>query len=190
MISLMAAAIHWAVNSLRLESGKHNDRQQLSAALHLSRVTGTIAKLDRLSRDVHFLVGLEKARVPFIATDMPEANEMVVGILAIVAQGERKMISDRTTAALAAANRRGARLGNPRGAKHLRKLRNDPAIAAVRANAASRADSLLPVIEEIRGAGITSAAAIADELNRRGILTPRDARWHPTSARRLLERLG
>jgi DNA invertase Pin-like site-specific DNA recombinase len=49
-----------------------------------------------LSRDAHFLLGLQKAGVSFVAADMPEANEMVVGIMAVVAQAERKMISKRT----------------------------------------------------------------------------------------------
>jgi DNA invertase Pin-like site-specific DNA recombinase len=52
--------------------------------------------LDRLSRDAHFLLGLQKAGVRFVAADMPEANEMVVGIMALVAQAERRMISERT----------------------------------------------------------------------------------------------
>ena len=72
-----------------------------------------IAKLDRLSRDAHFLLGLQKAGVKFVAADMPEANEMVVGIMALVAQAERRMISERTKAALQAAKARGVKLGNP-----------------------------------------------------------------------------
>jgi DNA invertase Pin-like site-specific DNA recombinase len=72
-----------------------------------------IAKLDRLSRDAHFLLGLQKAGVKFVAADMPEANEMVVGIMALVAQAERRMISERTKAALQAAKARGIKLGNP-----------------------------------------------------------------------------
>ena len=82
----------------------------------LCRVYGAtlvIAKLDRLSRDAHFLLGLQKADVRFVAADMPEANEMVVGIMAVVAQAERKMISERTKVALAAAKARGKRLGTP-----------------------------------------------------------------------------
>jgi DNA invertase Pin-like site-specific DNA recombinase len=73
-----------------------------------------IAKIDRLSRDAHFLLGLQKAGVRFVAADMPEANEMVVGIMAVVAQAERKMISARTKAALQAAKARRAKLGGLR----------------------------------------------------------------------------
>src|SRR5829696_4858139 len=101
---------------IEVESGKRDDRPKLAEALarcRLHNATLVIAKLDRLSRDAHFLLGLQKADVKFVAADMPEANEMVVGIMAIVAQAERKMISQRTKAALAAAKARGKRLGNP-----------------------------------------------------------------------------
>lgn len=176
-----------------VERGGCNDRPELAKALNLCKLTGAklvIAKLDRLSRDAHFLLGLQKAGVPFVAADMPEANEMVVGIMAVIAQGERKMISQRTKAALAAARRRGVRLGNPNGAKHLRRYGNRSAVAAVRQNANERADNLRPIIEELHAAGIVSVKAVADELNRRGIVTPRGGRWHPTSAARLMDRLA
>jgi DNA invertase Pin-like site-specific DNA recombinase len=177
---------------VEVESGKRDDRPELTKALHLCKVTGAklvIAKLDRLSRDAHFLLGLQKAGVPFVAADMPEANEMVVGIMAVVAQAERKMISERTKAALQAAKRRGVKLGNPKGARHLRKLGNASAVAAVRQEASSRAANLRPVVDDIKSHGIVTVRAIADELNARGILTPRGGRWHPTSAARLLKRL-
>ncbi len=79
-----------------------------------ARLTGAtllIAKLDRLSRDAHFLLGLQKAGVRFVAADMPEANELVVGIMAVIAQAERKMISTRTKAALAETRKRVAVTG-------------------------------------------------------------------------------
>jgi DNA invertase Pin-like site-specific DNA recombinase len=100
-----------------VESGKFNTRPELAKALHLARVTGvtlTIAKLDRLSRNAAFLLTLRDSGVRFIAADMPDANELTVGIMALVAQQEREAISKRTKEALAAAKRRGAVLGNPK----------------------------------------------------------------------------
>jgi hypothetical protein len=84
------------------------------ALCRLRNATLVIAKIDRLSRDAYFLLGLQKAGVRFVAADMPEANEMVVGVMAVVVQAERKMISARTKAALQAAKARGKKLGGLR----------------------------------------------------------------------------
>jgi DNA invertase Pin-like site-specific DNA recombinase len=168
---------------VEIESGKKDDRErpQLHKALHHCKLTGAtlvIAKLDRLARDAHFLLGLQKAGVRFVAADMPEANEMVVGIMAVIAQGERKMISERTTAALAAAKARGVKLGNPNGAAHLRGLGNAKAVEAVKVNAQRRAMDVLMTIEDLKASGITSARQLAKVLNERGILTPRGTVVH------------
>jgi DNA invertase Pin-like site-specific DNA recombinase len=176
-----------------IESGKRDDRPQLAKTLHHCKVTGAtlvIAKLDRLARDAHFLLGLQKAGVRFVAADMPEANEMVVGIMAVIAQGERKMISERTKAALAAAKARGVKLGNPNGAAHLRGLGNAKAVEAVKVNAQRRAMDVLATIEDLKASGITSARQLAKALNERGILTPRGGRWHTASVQRVLARAG
>ena len=87
-----------------IESGKQSDRPALAKAFQacrLRRAKLVIAKLDRLSRDAHFLLGLEKAGVDFVAADMPTANRLTVGIMAMIADEERRMISKRTKEALA-----------------------------------------------------------------------------------------
>lgn len=85
-----------------VESGKRNDRPQLAKALHHAKVTGArlvIAKLDRLSRNAAFLLTLRDSGVRFVAADVPDANELTIGVLALVAQHERERISERTKAA-------------------------------------------------------------------------------------------
>jgi hypothetical protein len=107
-----------------VESGRNPDRPELGRALHLAKVTGAtlvIAKLDRLSRNAAFLLTLRDSDVRFVAVDMPEANDLTVGIMALVAQQEREAISKRTKEALAVAKARGVRLGNPNGADSLRR---------------------------------------------------------------------
>jgi DNA invertase Pin-like site-specific DNA recombinase len=177
-----------------IESGKRDgNRPKLAKALHQAKVTGArllIAKLDRLSRDAHFLLGLQKAGVRFTACDMPDANELTIGILALVAQNEREAISARTKAALQAAKARGVKLGNVNGAAALRRAGkgNTAAIGAIQAGADRHAQDILPVIEDIREAGIATLAGIAAELNARGILTARGGQWYATTVRNLLGR--
>src|SRR5690348_8390870 len=86
-----------------IESGKVNARPELDKAIHLAKLTGAtlvIAKLDRLSRNAAFLLSLRDSGVRFVAADMPDANELTVGVMALVAQQEREAISLRTREAL------------------------------------------------------------------------------------------
>jgi DNA invertase Pin-like site-specific DNA recombinase len=177
-----------------VESGKRDNRPQLAIALKRSRLTGArlvIAKLDRLSRNVAFLASLQESGAKFIAADMPEADEFTVHILAAVAQRERKLTSERTMAALAAAKARGIRLGNPNGAEAIRRAGKgtSAALDAVRQNAASRASEYAEIIADVCTTHGQSLSGLARELNRRGILAPRGGMWHPSSVRNLLVRL-
>ena len=160
---------------VEIESGKHNERPQLTAALaackkHRARLV--IAKLDRLSRNLAFIAALMESGVEFVAVDNPHATKLTVHILAAVAEHEREMISERTKAALRAAKARGTRLGNPQLAKAAKR-----GTAAVKANAKQFAANVLPVIEEIERAGFTSHNAIAAKLNERNVRTARGVKW-------------
>ena len=166
-----------------IESGKKISRPELDKALsHCKRVGATlvIAKLDRLARDVHFIAGLMVSKVEFVAADMPTANTLTIHIMAAFAEHERKVISERTIAALAAAKARGVVLG----------ATGKALAAANKAKALARAKDLRPTIVALRAEGITTVRAVAEALNRRNVPTPKGGKWHPTSVARLLARLA
>lgn len=193
-----------------VESGKRSDRPELQRALHLAKVTGSvlvIAKLDRLSRNAAFLLTLRDSGVRFLAADLPDANDLTIGVLAVIAQAEREAISRRTTEALQAvrlrlqesgahtSNRSGrtiGRLGNPNGARALRRagVGNKAAVECRQRMASERSRDLEPILQDIKDCGVSSAAGIARELNRRGVLTPRQRQWHPSTVRTLMKRLS
>jgi len=139
-----------------------------------------------------FLPTLRDSGVSFLAVDMPEANDLTVGIMALVAQAEREAISRRTKEALAVAKARGVKLGNPNGAAALRRAGKGgaPLREAVTRNAEAHARDLAPVLEELRSQGVTSLRGIAAALNERGMLTRRGGRWHVSNVRNLVARLA
>lgn len=175
------------------ESGNRNDRPQLTRAIehcHLSGARLVIAKLDRLARNAAFLIGLRDTGVDFVAADMPEADKFTVGVLALVAEREREVISQRTKAALAEARRRGTRLGNPNGAAALRGKGNTHAVARIKAKAEAGAERYRTTLAALRKDGIVSAQGTARAFNERGFRTPRGGQWTATGVIRLTKRLG
>jgi DNA invertase Pin-like site-specific DNA recombinase len=164
-----------------VESGKRSDRPELEKALAACRkhkAKLVIAKLDRLSRNVHFISGLMERKVDFVACDMPSANAFMINVYAAVAQEERRMISERTKAGLAAARERGVKLGGPR-LPELNEMR--------RADSVARARAIAPVIEELAG---MSAHAAAAEMNARKIATPSGKPWSAKTVIRARKRLA
>jgi DNA invertase Pin-like site-specific DNA recombinase len=172
-----------------VETGKGADalgrRPELAAAMKFARKLGKgskaraapviIAKLDRLSRDVHFISGLMVQRVPFIVTELgPDVDPFMLHIHAAVAEKERNRIAQRTKEALAAAKARGKQLGNP----DIGKLR--------KAEADLNAAQLRHIIQPLRQ---LSAKRISIMLNNQKVPAPRGGSWQATQVIRLLNRL-
>ncbi len=169
-----------------VESGKHNERPGLRHALadaKARRATLLIAKLDRLSRNASFIMALRDSGVAFIACDLPEANTLTVGIMALLAQQERELISTRTRAALSALKARGVRLGSPRN--NLTDATRAKATRAKREKAIQAANGSLRHAVNYRKAGY-SLARIAEELNESGQRARRGGKWTATQVSRLL----
>ena len=180
-----------AAEFVEVETGKGSDaldrRPQLAAALAKARALRcpvAVSKLDRLSRDVHFISGLMTHRVPFVVADLgPDVDPFVLHLFAALAEKERALISGRTKSALAAAKAKGVKLGNPRI-----EAARSRAVASLQAEADRAASNVLPIIAEIRRSGATTLRAIAEALNARGVPTPRGGRWHAMSVRNVLAR--
>ena len=167
---------------VEVETGKGADaldkRPQLATALEVARLTGATvvgAKLDRITRNVHFGSGLfGRTDIAFKIADMPHADNFQLNIMLAVAQLEAEMISNRTKAALQAAKERGTKLGSP----------TSPAILRDRSTAF--AEGLRAIVMPMRG---NSSRAIAAALNDRGIKTPKGGSWSSVTALRLVNRL-
>lgn len=166
-----------------IESGTLKDRPELTKALAQCRKTKSIlliARLDRLSRSLVFVAQLLEANVEIRAADVPSANRMMIQMLAVFAEHERSMISQRTKAALAAAKARGVKLG-----------RNGAVLAAGhRMQASQFAETVRHDVEKARSAGHRSTRAVAAWLNESRVSTRSGGMWHAASVGRLLRRLG
>lgn len=171
-----------------IESGKHDDRPQLAAAIAMCKATGAallIAKIDRLSRQAAFLLTLRDSGVQIVAADMPHAGTLEFGIRAVVAQHEREEISRRTKAALQAAKARGVVLGSPTP-----EIGSAAGVAALKASADTFAQSLAPILRDLKAAGYSSLRAIAAALAERKIETPRgNYVWSASQVSNLMKRI-
>lgn len=176
---------------VEVESGRRSDRPKLGEALRACRLHGAtlvVAKLDRLARNAHFLLGLKEAGVEFVCVDMPAANRLTVGIMAMVAEEEARMISTRTKAALAAAKRRGTKLGTPANLTDEGRSKGARISASRRREIANQwaMDVAPTVIELVDGQGFTLRET-ADALNARSLPARRGGPWTPTQVARVLQ---
>lgn len=177
-----------------VESGRNANRpvlEQALAAARLHRATLVVAKLDRLTRSVAFLSRLLEANVDLRFVDLPQiegpTGRFMLQQLAAVAELEAGMISARIKSALAAAKRRGVKLGGDKG--HIPSNRTRSlASAAKRAQADRAAQDVLPSIQALQATGSTSLRAIAKGLNDQSIATVRGGSWSAAQVMRVLER--
>lgn len=141
-----------------------------------------VSKLDRLSRDVNFVSGLMLQKVPFIVAELgADTDPFLLHLFAALAEKERRMIGQRTRAALAAAKARGVRLGNRTNLGAAQALGQ----AASAASAAAFRAKMLPIVESFRSQGLT-LAQVADKLNLLGHKTARGGQWYAPTVCRLL----
>jgi DNA invertase Pin-like site-specific DNA recombinase len=162
---------------VEVETGKRNNRPKLKEALAVCKkhkATLVIAKLDRLSRNVHFISGLMESKVPFVCCDMPDAKKLTIHILAAIAEHEREMIAKRTKEGLAAAKAKGIVLGNREQAK------------ANRDSARERAKLLAPALLQFGGMSATQTALA---LNAQSVPTPTGRQWSAKTVIRVRQRL-
>ena len=185
---------------VEIESGRKDDRPEFEKARRLCQALGAtlvVAKFDRLSRDAHFLLGLQKEGLKFVAADNPSVNELTVGILALVAQDEAKAISARTKAALAAAKARGQQLGaysKDDKTKFVgRTGTREDCLKAAEGKKVIADQYAMKTLQLLKDYGMSPdapAKAIARFLTERGVQTPsgRSSVWQATTVQRLKAR--
>lgn len=174
-----------------VESGKRDDRPQLAEAIkHASLVGGRllVGKLDRLSRDLHFITSLQKSRVDFVVSDLPGCDSFTINIYGSLAQREREMIAARTKASLAAAKARGVKLGTNNLKMEMVKEASAMGVKVRQQNADDFAAKVKPVIEALQAQKM-SLRAVAAELEKLGVKTARGGeKWTATAVRNALGR--
>lgn len=167
-------------------------RPGLASALDKARAVAgavVVSKLDRLSRDVHFISGLMVQKVPFIVCELGLGVEpFLLHLYAALAEKERAVISQRTTAALGALKARGVKLGSPEVSK-AGKTRQESAQGRVQA-AKERAEKHREALVSAMCLAPGSLRTIAAHMNNSGSRTDSGALWRPSSVSRLMNYLG
>jgi len=169
-----------------VESGKVSTRKGLGEAIaETKRIDGVlvIAKLDRLSRNFMFIMALKESGVEFVACDMPDANTLTIGIMALMAQQERELISERTSAAIQAKLRRGEKWGNPQCLTQDGRKKGWESIRQKRLENENnrRAAELVETLAQQK----LTLQEIAERLNRSGFRTSKGCQFQPTTVMRL-----
>lgn len=178
---------------IEVESGRDNERPKLTDALRLCRVHNArlvVSRLDRLSRSVSFIAALQDSKARFVIAEMPEATELTIGLLSVLAQHEVALIRTRTREALAAAKARGTKLGGRRDGWNLASVAGEGrklAIKSIKTNAAEWAADRVVEVDAVRANGATSLRQIAAGLNVRGVAARRGGQWTAAQVRQLLQ---
>lgn len=172
-----------------IESGKKNDRPNLMLAIEMCKKENAIlliAKLDRLSRNVSFIYTLKESQVKFTATDMPDANSVTIGIMAVLAQEERERTSQRTKDALAELKRKGMKLGSP---ENLNEQAREKGLKVRKQNALKDENNrkATALICALRNEG-KSFYSITKQLNTFGFKTRRGNEFTQVQTKLLFER--
>jgi len=183
---------------IEVETGKGADalerRTRLAAALAMARLHQcpvVVAKLDRLSRDVHFVSGLMAHRIPFVVAELgADADPFMLHIYAALAEKERALIAKRTREALAAAKAQGKSLGGFRG-----RAGTAEDCAKGRAVKTTKADdfaaTLRPIIARLNPDGSMSLRTLAEALAGEKVPTPTGkGPWTAMAVKRVLARLA
>ena len=179
---------------VEVESGRKSNRPKLKEALKLCRKEGAIlivAKLDRLARSVSFLSNLLESDVEIVFCDFPQANKMVLHIIAAIAQYEAELIATRTKAALHAKKARGFKLGNPEHLLNKHQQAIEHSTKTIKAKADSnpnnkRAVAILRTLVK----GDMTLKQMADTLNNEGFVTSQSCSFTKSKVYKLIKRYG
>jgi len=179
---------------VEVESGRKTDkgRPKLKEALSQCRTYGAkliVAKLDRLARNVSFLSALLESDVEIIFCDFPQANKMVLQILASISQYEAELISTRTKQALAAKKSKGCKLGNPEHLldKHMEAIAKSNETNRKKASENPNNKRAVAMLKILAAQGKT-LTEMTDTLNNEGFVSSRGKEFRVSQVYVLLKR--